>query len=96
MGSPLLGSEAAESTLASASHLITRPFLQSCNAVTRDPLNALNVFTSALSSTISCLFPPHSTLTPDSQCFPHSSPGHGKDFFPAFPVMGWGPILACI
>lgn len=32
MGSPLLGSEATKSTLASASHLITRPLLQSCNA----------------------------------------------------------------
>lgn len=94
MGSPLLGSEAAQPTLASGSHLITRPSLQSCKAeLTRNLLNTSSVFTSVLSSAFSCLFPLHSILTPDSQCFPHSSPGHGKDFSPAFPVMGWGPIL---
>lgn len=90
MGSPLLGSEAAQPTLASGSHLITRPSLELQSRVTRDLLNTLFVFTSPV---LSLLLPvsPSQHLNPRLPVLPHSSPGHGKDFSPAFPVIGWGP-----
>lgn len=81
MGSPLLGSEAAQPTLASGSHLITGPSLELQSRVTGDLLNTLFVFTSPV---FSLLLPvsPSQHLNPRLPMLPPFFPRAWKGFLP--------------